>query len=154
MQFPSTVARVPEHTDDAVNEQIQRDMERRVATIACEGKRAINKRLKELDDEWDVERLLETNMAAIVVIGSVLALLWSWFALIPLAVGAVLFMHATQGWCPPIPVMRRHGVRTQTEIEQERYALKAIRGDFGRVRDDAAVHSAERVDKALEAVVT
>ncbi|HVJ81733.1 MAG TPA: hypothetical protein VNC50_11755 [Planctomycetia bacterium] len=153
MQFPSTVARVPEHTDESVNEQIHRDMERRVAAIACEGRRAINKRLTELDEEWDVERLLETNAAALTVFGSALALLWSWFALIPLAVGGFLFVHATQGWCPPMPVMRRHGVRTQTEIEQERYALKAIRGDFGRLRDDTA-HSAARVDQALEAVVT
>ena len=34
MQFPSTVARVPEHTDESVNEQIHRDMERRVALFA------------------------------------------------------------------------------------------------------------------------
>jgi len=40
------------------------------------------------------------------------------------------FQHATQGWCPPIPVFRRMGVRTRREINRERYALKALRGDF------------------------
>jgi hypothetical protein len=32
-----------------------------------------------------------------------------------------------------VPVLRRLGYRTQTEIEQERYALKLLRGDFKEV---------------------
>jgi hypothetical protein len=39
-------------------------------------------------------------------------------------------MHAVQGWCPPVPVLRRLGFRTASEIDHERYALKALRGDF------------------------
>jgi hypothetical protein len=35
-----------------------------------------------------------------------------------------------QGWCPPLPIIRRAGVRTAREIEAERTILKAIRGDF------------------------
>ena len=42
--------------------------------------------------------------------------------------------HAVQGWCPPLAVWRRLGVRTQSEIDEERYALKALRGDFRDVR--------------------
>ena len=38
--------------------------------------------------------------------------------------------HAVKGWCPPVPLFRRLGVRTCGEIERERYALKALRGDF------------------------
>ena len=41
-----------------------------------------------------------------------------------------LFQHAVQGWCPPIPILRRLGFRTSYEIEEERAALKALRGDF------------------------
>ncbi len=52
------------------------------------------------------------------------------FALVPLVVGSFLLQHAVQGWCPPLPVFRRMGVRTQTEIDEERAALKALRGDF------------------------
>jgi hypothetical protein len=44
-----------------------------------------------------------------------------------------LFQHAIQGWCPPVPVLRRLGFRTANEIEQERTALKALRGDFNAV---------------------
>jgi hypothetical protein len=34
--------------------------------------------------------------------------------------------HALQGWCPPVPVLRRLGYRTQPEIEEERCALRAL----------------------------
>jgi hypothetical protein len=44
-----------------------------------------------------------------------------------------LLQHALQGWCPPVSLFRRLGVRTSAEIEQERYALKALRGDFQNI---------------------
>ena len=43
-----------------------------------------------------------------------------------------------QGWCPPVPVLRRLGVRTQGEIDEEKAALKALRGDFRHVRGAGA----------------
>ena len=46
---------------------------------------------------------------------------------------AFLFQHALQGWCPPVPVLRRLGFRTVYEIDRERFSLKAIRGDFEQV---------------------
>jgi len=42
-------------------------------------------------------------------------------------VAAFLLQHAVQGWCPPLPVFRRLGVRTADEINDERVALKAVR---------------------------
>ena len=33
-----------------------------------------------------------------------------------------------------MPILRRMGVRTEHEIEQERNALKAIRGDYRNVK--------------------
>jgi hypothetical protein len=38
-----------------------------------------------------------------------------------------LFQHAVQGWCPPVPILRRMGFRTIYEIEQERRELLALR---------------------------
>ncbi|CAN5323809.1 hypothetical protein BH23VER1_BH23VER1_13700 [soil metagenome] len=55
-----------------------------------------------------------------------------WIVL-PMAVTAFLLQHAVQGWCPPLPLIRRLGVRTQREIEEERMALKLLRGDFKQV---------------------
>ena len=42
-----------------------------------------------------------------------------WFAL-PALVTLFLFQHAIQGWCPPVPILRRLGFRTSYEIEEER----------------------------------
>jgi hypothetical protein len=44
------------------------------------------------------------------------------------------------------------GVRTQWEIERERYALKALRGDFDDVPADGNSPTPERVRAALAAV--
>jgi hypothetical protein len=58
-----------------------------------------------------------------------------------------LFQHAVQGWCPPVPLLRRLGYRTSREIDIERVALKALRGDFGAIgpshadRDSPASHA-------------
>ena len=41
-----------------------------------------------------------------------------------------LLMHAIQGWCPPLPIIRKMGVRTAEEIFHEKFVLKQIRGDF------------------------
>jgi len=32
--------------------------------------------------------------------------------------------HGLQGWCPPLPLLRRLGIRTRGEIDREKYALK------------------------------
>lgn len=51
----------------------------------------------------------------------------------PALIGATLLQHAIQGWCPPVPLFRRLRLRTRREIERERFALKALRGDFANV---------------------
>ena len=102
-----------------------------VRRVAAGGPEAIDRRLAELDREWDIERTLEANAASLAAAGAGLALLADRrFALVPLVVGGFLLQHAVQGWCPPVPVFRRLGFRTQTEIDEEKYALKALRGDF------------------------
>ena len=129
--IPSTTQRVPQSTAERVNEKIRRQTEANVTVYGAAGPEAIDRRLAELEREWDVERTLETNAATLAAAGAGLALLVDRrFALIPLVVGGFLLQHAVQGWCPPLPIFRRMGVRTQTEIDHERYALKALRGDF------------------------
>jgi hypothetical protein len=47
--------------------------------------------------------------------------------------GGFLIQQALRGDCPPYQLLRRLGFRTRQEIERERYALKALRGDFDRI---------------------
>jgi hypothetical protein len=129
--LPSTVHRVPNNTADEHNQRIRQEMERRVAHYGRLGRAAIDRRLAELDEDWDLERTLEANAASAVLVGCTLSLAVDRrFMLLPLAVSGFLLQHALQGWCPPLPVFRAWGVRTQPEIEEERYALKSLRGDF------------------------
>ncbi len=147
--IPPTTSRVAQHTDKEINARIRRQTEANVAYFGKGGSLAIGERLRELDREWDVERLLEANAATIALTGLCLGSLVNrrWFVL-PAVVAGFLLQHAIQGWCPPIPVFRRLGMRTQTEIEQERYALKAIRGDFKTIQsngDDSTASVLEAV---------
>lgn len=101
-----------------------------------EGKAAIDARITELDREWDIERTLEMNAAAFALTGTILgSLINKKWLILPVVVAAFLGQHALQGWCPPLPVLRRMGVRTRAEIDREKYALKALRGDFEDVKD-------------------
>lgn len=128
--LPATAARVPAATADSVNRRIRQQMQDSLAYFAMRPDE-IDRRLSELDREWDVERVLETNASALALTGVALGYAVDRrFLLLPAVVLAFLLQHALQGWCPPLPVLRRAGVRTAQEIEQERYALKAMRGDF------------------------
>lgn len=145
--LPSTVARVPAHTPAAINRRIRRQTRARVAHYARHPA-GIDARLRALDREWDIERALEANAASLAFVGTVLGATRDrrWLVL-PALVTAFLFQHALQGWCPPLPLLRRLGLRTASEIERERAALKAVRGDFsdvdrGTARADAAFERA------------
>ncbi len=133
--IPPTTSRVADQTNTEMNARIRRQTEANVAYFGKGGPQSIGERLRELDREWDVERLLEANAATIALTGLCLGSLMHrrWF-LLPAVVAGFLLQHAVQGWCPSIPVFRRLGMRTQTEIEQERYALKAMRGDFNTIK--------------------
>jgi hypothetical protein len=127
----NTPDRVPDHTPESFNRALERDMADSVRFHAAHPER-IGHRLKELDREWDIERTLEANAATIAFTGVVLGATVDkrWLAL-PAMVTAFLFQHAVQGWCPPVPILRKLGFRTMREIDTERFALKALRGDFG-----------------------
>ena len=151
--IPSTVERVPRHTAEAINEQIRCQTEENIARYAAAGPAAIERRLAELDREWDIERTLEANAATAVLVGVTLgATVDRRFFYFPAVVAGFLLQHAVQGWCPPVLIFRRLGFRTSSEIDQERYALKALRGDFRNVPAAHDGGSGNDIRQALEAV--
>lgn len=125
-----TATRVEESTAPAVNERIRRRSEERVAR-AVAGSSGMERRMRELDREWDIERALQTNFGIINLVSITLGALVArpFFAITGMAAGFML-EHALKGWCPPVPIFRRLGFRTSREINAERYALKALRGEF------------------------
>jgi hypothetical protein len=72
MMLPQTTRRVPEHTAAHINEAIRRETARRLRYFA-EHPALIGRRLAELDEEWDIERVLEANAASVSLVGLALA---------------------------------------------------------------------------------
>ncbi|PWB90909.1 hypothetical protein C5688_08570 [Methylocystis sp. MitZ-2018] len=143
--MPTTVARGPSHTDEDINRAIRKETQARLSYFAKHPEK-IDERLEELDREWDIERALEANASSVALVGLALGLTSDrrWLAL-PVLVSGFLLQHALQGWCPPLPLLRRLSFRTAEEIGQERNALKALRGDFDKVKKaDNKVQEAAR----------
>jgi hypothetical protein len=125
---------VEANTPDPLNRRIHQRTVKHLQKALAGGRAEIDRRLGELDREWSVERALQTTAATLGLagVGLALAVERRWLILSGV-VSAFLLEHALQGWCPPLPVLRALGYRTDREIENERSALKAARGDFDAV---------------------
>ena len=145
---PTEGDRVRANTVPEVNQRIDEQIERNIRHYSGQTKEEIYRRIRELDQEWDFERVLETMASSVsltgVVLGSTVDRRWY---LLPTAVLSFLLLHAIQGWCPPLPMLRGLGIRTREEIARERYALKALAGDFAEISREPS-----RVEQTLAAV--
>jgi hypothetical protein len=91
----------------------------------------IRARLDELDREWDIDRALMLNFAVLASVSSSMAMrtiykhrrLGGWAGMFFAQMGFLAF-HAIKRWCPPMPVFRRLGFRSDHEIAEERAALR------------------------------
>lgn len=130
-ELPATSLRVERNTAPRVNARLKARDDAEVARLEDASPEELTKRIEELSHEWDVERLLQFNASVLAFTGTVLGhTVNRRFMAMPAVIFGFFLQHALQGWCPPVPVFRRLGVRTRREIERERYALKALRGDF------------------------
>lgn len=143
--------RVRRHTVEAVNQRIDDKIALTVHEYGVRSHVEINARLSELDQEWDIERWLETygSSVALAGVGLSVAVDRRWLLLTTGVLGFML-LHGTQGWCPPLSILRRRGVRTRDEIARERFALKYLRGDFSDVRRGDGTVDIDRLLSALE----
>jgi hypothetical protein len=150
MLIAKSATRVPDHTAAAINERIREQTERNIRHYASHP-RDIGQRIDELDAEWDIERMLETMASSFTLLGLTLGLTVNKkFLVLPVIVQSFFLMHAIQGWCPPLPVLRRLGFRTRDEIDYERYALKALRGDFKKLPGWSGTVWGDEVMSAVE----
>jgi hypothetical protein len=128
--------RVRQHTAPHVNARIDQLTRASVESCAAEGREAIQRRLVELDEEWDVDRALMVNfaVAGAVTFSTGLTRYVESPTFGPRRKGFLYFfgaqlgfllLHGVVGWCPPASVFRRLGFRTQREIEAERTALRS-----------------------------
>jgi hypothetical protein len=123
--------RVRKNTADHINREVDQKIKESIELYSSQDSEMINKRIRQLEKEWDIERALEVNMPIVALIGLALGIFVSpWWFIFPVIVMLFFLEHAIQGWCPPLPIFRSLGFRTKEEIEKERYALKILRGDF------------------------
>lgn len=126
--------RVRSHTAPDVNERIDQLTRAQVDAAVSGGPEAIQRRIAELDHEWDVDRALMVNFALAggLTFASGLARYADSPLLGPRRKGFLVFfgaqlgfllLHGLAGWCPPASLFRRLGFRTQREIEAERFEL-------------------------------
>lgn len=129
--FPPNALKVKMSTSNKMNKKIHEKMLDTILKKSAINQESISERIEELDREWDTERILETNASIIILISIALGILFSkWWFLLSALVAYYLLQHAIQGWCPPLPIFRKLGVRTMSEINTERTVLKVLRGDF------------------------
>lgn len=123
--------RVRAHTSPGANERIDERTIEYLCHYVEQPPDVLSRRIQELDREWDIERWLEASASTLGLAGVLLGATRNkrWLAL-PGVVLPFLMLHVVEGWCPPIPVFRRLGVRTRSEIDAEKFALKVLRGDF------------------------
>ena len=92
----------------------------------------IDRALRDLDEEWNIERMLEANAASAALAGTITPRCTS--------VGSCCCAYGglpAAARCSHRTILRRMGYRTARGIETERIALKALQGDFGNIAPGA-----------------
>lgn len=147
---PNETNRVRRNTAPQILRRIDEQIERNVAYFSAQPREVISRRIRELQEEWSIERWLELNASTIGLTTVVLALTHDrkW-ALVTCAALGMFLLHGLQGFDPPIPLLRRLGSRTRGEIDREVYALKALRGDFSLVEEGSK--EADEIESARRA---
>lgn len=119
-------------------------LEARLACLADAGPQAITDRLAQLDREWSAGRMTKAAIGVTIVAGLALtALAGPWWLILPTAGGFFLlqYLFSRQSWLGA--TFREMGFRSSTDIDQEKFALRALRGDFKNL---PTVHEIESQD--------
>ncbi len=119
-------------------------VEQRLSRLADMGPAAIDARLADLEEEWSAGRATKVALSAVVLIGMALGLtVGGWWYAMPVVAGLFLLQYAFTRTSWLGRVFRETGFRSGQDIDHEKFALKALRGDF---RALPTVHDIEDKD--------
>lgn len=96
----------------------------------------LDQELRQAERESVLERALEivTAPSSVLLLGAAVGLMLKRrFLLGSLLLTGFVARNAFLGGSPPVPVLRRFGMRGKDELDVERYAAKAQRGDYGKL---------------------
>ena len=110
-----TIEKVERNTAPELNRKFDAQMTESVARYIGADRHIIDLRLKELEKEWNVERMIEVEAPSMIGLGIALGLTRDrkWFALSAMAASMVI-LHNLQGWYPMLPLFRRLVLRSQS----------------------------------------
>ncbi|MEX2591207.1 MAG: hypothetical protein WD426_00440 [Anditalea sp.] len=140
-------------TSDKFNEKIDNRIKENIRQLSHNlESNEVGRHIEELEKEWDIDRTLMANASTLSLAGVVLGstVNRNWFIL-PGVVASFLLWHAIQGWCPPLPIFRKFGYRSRKEIDIEKFALKALRGDFQTLDKQETLSKEFLAEKAFDA---
>lgn len=103
----------------------------RIQAVAAEGPEAVERRLGELAREWTAGRMVKATTGLLLVAGLALTSFANpWWLLLVVIAGAVLLQYwfFPRSWLAA--VFERVGFRPGSVIDDERLALRVLRGDF------------------------
>lgn len=144
--------RIRSVTNPRINARIDKKIEENIRKYAYQGEYEISQRIKELEEEWDIERVLQLNSASLATAGIFLSFKnknWLFFS------GTILsfmILQAINGYSPLIPLLRTAGIRTKQEIECEIFAMKFLKGDFNYIASERKRDADTAIKETLVAV--
>jgi len=122
----------------------------RLKRLAECGPSAIEERLNELEREWSAGRATKVALGLFILIGMGLWLsLGGWWYVVPILGGLVLleYLFSRTSWLGKL--FHEMGSRTGQEIEEEKFALKALRGDFATLSTVHDIEDKDAVDRMV-----
>jgi hypothetical protein len=143
---------IRESTSQVFNETIDEKLARKLKLFSNRSPEEISREIDKLENEWDIERVLELSAAGFSILGLIAGRRSSRWLFFSGMIASFLAQQSIQRWSPPLPLLRSFGLRTRKEIEKEKYALKAIRGDFDRMGYANQNNSEVQLDAIKEAI--
>jgi hypothetical protein len=117
-----------------VTDPHRQETEETIAKVVHAGPAAIEQRLCALGQEWTTGRMVKATTAIGILSGLALAYFVNiWWLALPVAMGLLLIQYAFSRVSVLTFLFRALGFRSSLEIEHERLALKALRGDFRHI---------------------
>jgi len=109
-------------------------LEQRLACLADAGPAAIDDRLAELDRERSAGRMAKGTLGVVTLVGCVLAAVHSlWWLVLPGIACLFLLQYMFTRRALLTAAFQAAGYRCSTDIDHEKFALRALRGDFKHV---------------------
>ena len=124
------------------------ELESRLTGLASGGPEAIAARLDELEYEWSAGRVAKSILAVCILLGTILTTTVNWWWIVlPVVSGLFLLQYLFAHTSLLVNAVEGLGFRTRAEIEQEKFALRTLRGDFRTLPTILEIEDAEDISR-------